>query len=360
MSSSYSDRSTSVLTRRSLLRLAGGVGTAGVAGGLLSACSNSSVTAAGSGAAGSSKSSGPKQYSGQIPVVDDKILYTLAAYDLALANHYFDRYKLQLSTVTSSSGAEIVREALTNLHFGIPASTDAMAAYAADQSSLRIIAGIYDSASLEYIVKTGSPVRTVADLKGKKIGCSTPTALSTYFANLAITRAGLIPGKDVTIAYIGAPPAVYAALQHGLVDCGWSVPPLSTEEIDKGQARLLFSASQYAPHWFDNCIVADAQFVQANPDITRQFLAALGEATQFIRANPSEAGTQWAEIAGQPVAPTVKTFVANRDNFSLSFSASFIQAAAQADDTSGVTHAISNPAGVADGSFLPAPFTYTA
>lgn len=357
MSSSHSDRPRSVLTRRSLLQYAGGVGVAGVVGGLLSACGSSNASAAGNSTTGSSTS---KHYSGQIPVVDDKILYTLAAYDLALANHYFEKRNLHLSTVTSASGAEIIREALTGLHFGIPASTDAMAAYAADPSSVKIIAGIYDSASLQYIVLPNSPVRTVADLKGKKIGCSTPTALSTYFAKLAVTQAGLVPGKNVTISYIGAPPAVYSALQHGLVDCCWSIPPLSTGEIEKSEARLLFRAAQYAPHWFDNCIVADAQFVDANPDITRQFLAAIGEATQFIRANPSEAGKQWAGIAGQPVTPTVKTFEANRNNFSLNFSSSFIAAAAKADKATGVTSTIPNPAGIADGRFLPSPFTYTA
>lgn len=355
MSSSGSSELATMLSRRSFLRLGVGLGAAVTTGGILSACSSSSSSAPATGSKAAAV-----HYTGKIPVVDDKILFTLSAYDLALSKGYFTKHGLDLSTVTSSSGAEIVREALTNLHFGIPACTDAMAAYAADPSSLRIIAGIYDAAALEYIVKADSPVRTVADLEGKKVGCSTPTALSTYFANLALKQAGLTPGKNVTIAYIGAPPAVYAALEHGLVDCCWSIPPQSTEEIDAGNARLLFRASTYAPHWFDNCIVADAAYIDANPDVTKAFLAAIGEATQYIRSNPSEAGKEWAILAGQPVTATVETFVSNRDNFSLSFSSSFIKAATQADNVTGVTHSLSNVSGVADGRFLPEPFTYTA
>lgn len=346
------------LSRRRFLTLGAGFGAAAAGGALLAACGSS--TSSGAARSSSAGKAARVSYSGQIPVVDDKILFTLAAYDLALSKGYFQKYGLNLSTVTSSSGAEIVREALTNLHFGIPASTDAMAAYATAPSQLRIIAGLYDTAALEYIVLPNSPIRSVADLKGKKIGCSTPTALSTYFATLAVKKAGLVPGQDVTIAYIGAPPAVYAALQHGLVDCCWSIPPLSTGEIAAGSARLLFKASQYAPNWFDNCIIADAAFVKSNPEITRNFLSAIGEATQFIRANPSQAGSEWAALAGQPAAATVTAFTENRDNFSLSFKGSYITAAAQADAVTGVAHGIAKATAIADGSYLPSPFTYSA
>ena len=297
-------------------------------------------------------------YHNQVGVVDDKILYTLAAYDLALQKGYFAKRGLYLKTVTSASGAELIREALTDLHFAVTASTDSLVAYASDPASVRIISGIYDAASLQYIVGPKSPIRTVADLRGKKIATSTPTALSTYFATLAVKKAGLVPGKDVTIDYIGAPPACFAALQHGLVDCAWTLPPFSTAAILDKQARLLFAAKQYQPHWFDNCIVGDAQFIKSHPDVARAFLAAIGEATSFIRARPAEAGRQWAHIASTPVTATVKAFSENRANFSLSFSRQFLEAAASADAVTGTAKKIPDLPGIADPSYLPAGYRY--
>jgi phosphate/phosphite/phosphonate ABC transporter binding protein len=66
-----------------------------------------------------------------------------------------------------------------------------------------------------------SPVRALADLRGKTVGLVAEHSSSGgLYAELALLDAGLVPGKDVTIKWLGDHSKVARAVKDGTVDAG--------------------------------------------------------------------------------------------------------------------------------------------
>ncbi len=69
--------------------------------------------------------------------------------------------------------------------------------------------------------KRNSPIRSLADLKGKRIGLVSEHSTSGgLYPKLALIEAGLTPGQDVEIEWLGAHTKVAEAVESGAVDAG--------------------------------------------------------------------------------------------------------------------------------------------
>ena len=110
---------------------------------------------------------------------------------------------------------------------------------------MRIVAdgfqdGAKDYASIQYMVKNGSPVKRVEDLKGKVLGVNVIGAAVDIGARAVLAQHGLAAMHDYSI--IEAPfPAIGSMLLEGKADVVSEVPPfLYAPNVQKG-ARTLFT-----------------------------------------------------------------------------------------------------------------------
>jgi phosphonate transport system substrate-binding protein len=91
-------------------------------------------------------------------------------------------------------------------------------------------------------VPASSPIKTVADLKGKTVAFSDPGSTSgNLLPRYAMIKAGLNPDKDVKIAFAGGHPQSLLALTNGKVDAG---------EINSQQQATATAAKQFDPSKF--------------------------------------------------------------------------------------------------------------
>src|SRR6202162_5117002 len=72
-------------------------------------------------------------------------------------------------------------------------------------------------AEFVWAVKPNSPIKTIKDLKGKKIGYTNPRSTSQALANMLVQSAGLKP-EDVELVKTGGFGEGIAALDAGLID----------------------------------------------------------------------------------------------------------------------------------------------
>jgi ABC-type nitrate/sulfonate/bicarbonate transport system substrate-binding protein len=119
------------------------------------------------------------------------------------------------------------------------------------------------------------------NLKGKKIGITRLGSASDLAARLAIEHLGLGP-KDVTLIGIGGIPDILAAMRAGAVQAGILSPPTSTAARDLGFRPLVFIPDLGKEYTFAG-ITAKRAFVQANPEVTRAFMAALTEGAKTFK-----------------------------------------------------------------------------
>jgi NitT/TauT family transport system substrate-binding protein len=143
-------------------------------------------------------------------------------------------------------------------------------------------------ALLGIVVPWNSPIHSLADLKGKKVGFSTVGSLTQWVAFAAVHKAGLTP-KDITGVTDGStsPPQI-AALETGQVDAQVSAVALGWNLEQQKKGRLLASASEFVGPFLLNAIYARNDFIKTHPDAVRGFLKGWYETVNFMATHRAE------------------------------------------------------------------------
>lgn len=143
----------------------------------------------------------------------------------------------------------------------------------------------------EVIVPVGSPAKTMADLKGKRIG-SGPGIQNVTLAKTVLERGGAA-GAIVVELPIGQH---VAALAAGQLDGAYTLEPTGTIGRLNGTTRVLESGviAKYvlgdpmAP-WFGGSASLTASFIKAHPDVAKKYITAYGKGVAYVRSKPAEA-----------------------------------------------------------------------
>jgi NitT/TauT family transport system substrate-binding protein len=130
-----------------------------------------------------------------------------------------------------------------------------------------------------YILYAKKEIKTIADLKGKKVAVSNAGGSSDIATRSALKAAGLDPNKDVQILAVGSHAQRTAALLSGQVDAGVDDPPEDDEVVKAGFTPLIDLAGQRLPA-ANTAIVVQGSFVTANRDIVQAYI----DATVIARA----------------------------------------------------------------------------
>ena len=138
-------------------------------------------------------------------------------------------------------------------------------------------------------VLVGAPeIHSLADLRHKTIGVTKAGTVSDEIVRIVLTKEGLVPGRDVQLAYFGTQPAQVAALQKGLVQAISVSPPNQLIAEKAGAHEILDTAKLHIPYPMDG-IVSTRKFMGAHPETLQAFLKAWLQAIQFIRTHPVRA-----------------------------------------------------------------------
>lgn len=143
-------------------------------------------------------------------------------------------------------------------------------------------------ALLGVVVPWNSPIHSLADLKGKKVGVSTEGSLTEWVAFAAAAKGGLARG-DITIVADGSTTAPQvAALVTGQVDAQVSAVALGWNLEQQQKGRLLAPASDFVGPFLLNAIYARNDFIKEHPDAVRGFVKGWYETVNFMATHRAE------------------------------------------------------------------------
>ena len=145
----------------------------------------------------------------------------------------------------------------------------------------------------DLVLKNG-PIKTVMDLKGKRIAVNTINSVNWLYDRAFLQKHGLNPA-DVT--YVELPfPSMIDALLNGNVDAVNIPSPFQQIAMSTGKVRQLgFPFFEIQPGLPITAFAATAKWLAANPITTAGFLKAMRRAVVYMRANPTEAKALIAE-----------------------------------------------------------------
>lgn len=161
------------------------------------------------------------------------------------------------------------------------------------------------------IVPEDSPIRSVADLKGRTVGVSRGSGCHFILA-AALKREGL-SFSDIKPAYLEAPDGA-AAFERGSLDAWVIWDPFLAITQAKRPIRVLADATGLSS--YKRYFLANDGFVAENPEIVQVVFDALVEAGQWVKANPKEAVALLAPVWGD-LPPEVVATVNERRSYAI-------------------------------------------
>ena len=189
--------------------------------------------------------------------------------------------------LTSAGGGTTVRNVLASeLPYG-EVAVPAVIAAAQQGLELTIVhAGVASVSDQVWITrKDDGSIKTVQDLKGKKLGYSSPKSVTDMITSMMLDANGLT-GK-VERKSIGGVGSGLTALREGAVDMTYVTQPVWAKEKDN--FRLVFNSTEWAPRVMQTVGVVKTEFLKKNPQLIRGIIEARRKAVVFIRENPDEA-----------------------------------------------------------------------
>ncbi len=132
-----------------------------------------------------------------------------------------------------------------------------------------------------YKLMAAPGTKTIADLKGKKVGVASAIDIYTYVLKEVLKKGGVDPDRDVEFIVGGGQNQRLAAIQSNAVQAGWFTPPADARLAAQGYASLAF-APDYYPNLTLSATSVRKDWAVAHPDVVRRFLRAQSDAVKWL------------------------------------------------------------------------------
>jgi len=218
-----------------------------------------------------------------------------ALFYVARDQGYFEAAGIAIETIKANSGKEALDHvARGDAELAMVAEAPFVRAVATGIPA-RIIATVETSErNTGLIVPDASPIRTIGDIKGRRVGFC-PGTSSEYFLAVFLQANGFHDGDIARVAV--APKEAHNELAAGRVDalCGWQEIRARADQALGHRTRIFYAEGFYLETWN---LVGLSDYLDANPELMQGFVRALLQAQAFIAVKPKEAVTITAAAIG--------------------------------------------------------------
>lgn len=208
-----------------------------------------------------------------------------APYTIAIEKGFFRSAGIDVSDVLSAKGGgTTVRNILAG---GFPYGEVSLAAAITGRSAgldIRIVNTAVDSATdYAWVVKPDSPLRTIADLAGRKAAINEARSVSDIILTLSLKAAGIEAKSVKRIALGGIGPGL-TALESGVVDAAPIIEPITS--LRAGRYRRLFAAEQFLQPMTQSVCVTSAAAIKEQPAKLHALVEGRRQGVDFLYAEP--------------------------------------------------------------------------
>ena len=140
-------------------------------------------------------------------------------------------------------------------------------------------------------VKNMPNYKTIADLRGKKIGVSAPGSSTNMLANLVLSLGGL-RSSDVSFIGVGQAAGALAALRSGQIDAISNTDPVMTMLEQKGDVKIISDTRTlkgtlevFGGNMPAACLYAPAEFVEKNPNTCQAMTNAIVRGLKWLQTS---------------------------------------------------------------------------
>ena len=144
------------------------------------------------------------------------------------------------------------------------------------------------SNTVEFQIYGAKGITSFDGLRGKTVASGSKGSGGEIGMTATLQYAGLVPGKDLSVIYIGNSNDRLIALRTDLVQATILSPPLTRVARIEGFTRLL-TVSNILTDWVGNGYFTGKRLVQQNPGLVERFLRASLKGTRFLKSERKKA-----------------------------------------------------------------------
>ena len=177
-----------------------------------------------------------------------------------------------------------------------------------------VVLGTMATSTRNYGMAALSRIKTLSDLKGKKVG-TVGGSSTDYLWHLVAKKLDV---ADTAFELVSIqPPELIPSLDRGDVDAFfcWEPWPVRAVEISGKDKVHILATSGDVGYLLNFIVAANKKFVEAKPEVTVRVLAALRDAIEYQNGNPPEAVRIGAE--SNKLKPDMSAFVIGLYKFAL-------------------------------------------
>ncbi|WP_316393617.1 ABC transporter substrate-binding protein [Bradyrhizobium sp. 33ap4] len=206
---------------------------------------------------------------------------------------YFSREGLDVDLLTVGGSNEIaIQVASGNANLGAASPAQAVIGMQEESVAPLDVRYFYDYSYRNIwsmSVPADSNIRSIADLRGKKIGIPSLGSGGVTYGKAYVRSAGLDPDKDVTFIPIGVGSQAVSAIRQKIVDAiaFWDVANVRFEL--SGLALRNLDIGENLDALPDLSLLAKNDVIKNNPQMLIGFARAVSKAIDFTNANPAAA-----------------------------------------------------------------------
>jgi NitT/TauT family transport system substrate-binding protein len=227
--------------------------------------------------------------------------------DVGLEAGIFAKYGIDLE-ISALTGDAKLQQALASdsLEFGL-GSGPSMAFAVKGAPVIAVAAFAAEPRNISVVVPADSPIKTVADLKGKQLSVTTAGSLTDWLVHRLSVKEGW--GTDgVRIAAIGGFDSAVPAMKTKQIDGMMVATEAGYLLEERGEGRILVGMEKYAPKFHTHVVFSRKDLVASNPALVERFLKAFFASIDFMKANKEKTTEVAARVTHQTVSAMNKTY----------------------------------------------------
>lgn len=233
--------------------------------------------------------------------------WTFIQLDVGVQQGIFAKYGLDVDIATFTGDAKLQQGLVANsLDFGL-GSGPAMAFAVKGSPVVAVASFANEPRNISVTIPANSPVKSVADLKGKLLAVSTSGSLTDWLVKRLAVHEGW-GTEGVRRVAIGDAVQQTAALKSRQVDGLMGATENGYQLEERGDGRVLIGMERYAPHFVTHVIFANKQLVEEKPALVERFLKGFFAAMAFVRNNKDKTTEIAMPILRESAAVLSKTY----------------------------------------------------
>ncbi|MGO8865006.1 MAG: ABC transporter substrate-binding protein [Alphaproteobacteria bacterium] len=216
---------------------------------------------------------------------------THAGYFTALAKGYYRDAGLDVTISRGfGSGDTVKRVGSGAATFGVADTGTVIASIANEDIPVRIVAMIYQKATLGLIYLEASGIKKPQDIEGRTIGRSASGASVTMFPGF-LKANNIERSKIHEVVVDGATylPLLLSRKVDAVLEQSVQLGHFKKAAAAQGQTALAMRYSDYGLAAYGNAIIANPATLKDKPDMVRRFVAATLKGVAYALAHPDEA-----------------------------------------------------------------------